>query len=232
MLTDNYIFDALQAEREGVAFPVEFDATWEAFGFKTRNSARQYFRRNAETFVKLGIMQNPLQAKCSNNELTDFDKYSLSIKGFKFSLARAKTEKGAEYLLHLLDIEEKYLASLERALDIDIPESPTKPPFPYTLEQLHQWSGYAHFWYTRQVLKEDYEPGADYIAIENKIYVSIDTAYIFLIVARPELGTTIPEEIRKHPFPWAKFQELVAKKKKNRCRSCSKYVSPGQTKLF
>lgn len=230
MIPENYIFDALEAEREGVEHPIDFDVIWESLGYKRFQEAQRFmFSSVVEYLTQRGLCSSAP----SSDKKRKHDKVFLSAKGLKFAQAKANTEKGAENLMYLLDIEERYLKSLERTLNLDIPES-TQPPFPYTIEQLHVWSGYAHFWYTKQVLKEDYELGADYITIENKIYVSLDTAYIFLIVARPDMGTTIPEEIRRHLCPWDKFQKVVGKRKskKNRRRSCSKYVSPGQTKLF
>jgi hypothetical protein len=130
IVLDTYLFDALQAQSEGVDFPVEFEAVWEAFGFTRKDNAQKYFKKNAETFVKLNL----LQLEGVDNQSIDFNKLRLSIAGFKFALARAKTDKGAEYLLHLLLIEKQFLAQLEAQFTAP---AHTAPTFEYSVQQLH-----------------------------------------------------------------------------------------------
>lgn len=116
MITDNYLIDALQAQSEGVDFPIDFDVIWESYGFKQRKYAIQYIERNLETLIQKGL----LQLKTVKYQSGEINKFFLSVKGYKFTLARAKTEEGATYLLHLLDIEETYLSQLQRTFDAPV----------------------------------------------------------------------------------------------------------------
>jgi hypothetical protein len=86
-LTQEFIFDALDAEKNGERFPVDFDNVWESFGYSRKDNARKYIAKNRETLMEKGL----LQLELSKYHSTDFDKYYLSIRGLKFALARAKT---------------------------------------------------------------------------------------------------------------------------------------------
>lgn len=149
IVLDSYLFDALQAQQEGVGFPIEFDVIWETYGFERKDNARKYIAKNAETLVALGL----LQLELSEYHSIEFDKFNLSLKGYKFSLARAKTEEGAQYLLHLLDIEERFLTGLERQYAAP---SYTAPTFDYPVAQLQAIAGYATLSYTKTAIRRDF----------------------------------------------------------------------------
>jgi hypothetical protein len=100
MLTENYIYDALQAEREGEQFPIEYLTIRDSLGYSTWRIANQYIKRNAEKLILLGLCNSGIQLKPDSNHSVDFNKLCLSVKGFKFALAKADTEKGIEYPSH------------------------------------------------------------------------------------------------------------------------------------
>lgn len=107
----------------------------------------------------------------------------------------------------------------------------TNPAFPYSLTQLQEWVGYCNLSYLREVIRTDYQLGADYIEIEKELYTNSDTAQMILNFARPKNGVTIPDELKAYPFPWDKLQ-AHKERKINRRRSCSKTTTPGQLELF
>ena len=114
MLTENYIYDALEAEREGVQFPIEFDDIWESFGYSRKYDAERYLlkRSGLKKYDRQGFCQLAL----CYNQSADFNKISLSVASMKFALARANTEKGEQYLIYLIEVEQKYIESLNRTL--------------------------------------------------------------------------------------------------------------------
>lgn len=156
IVLDTYLFDALQAQREGVEFPIEFEVVWEAFGFKHSYHARRFFRGIYETLVSKGLSPSG----CLHDDSSKINKYWLSVKGFKFALARAETDRGAEYLLHLLDIEEQFLAKLEAQYAAP---SHTAPAFTYPAAQLQAIAGYASLSYTKTAIRRDFVCGLHYL---------------------------------------------------------------------
>ncbi len=180
IVLDTYLFDALQAQSEGVDFPVEFEAVWGAFGFTRKDNAQKYFKKNAETFVKLNL----LQLEWADNQSIDFNKLRLSITGFKFALARAKTDKGAEYLLHLLLIEKQFLTQLEAQFTAP---SHTAPTFSYPVSQLREVANYCTLAYTKAAIRRDYVEGLHYVidiktaSTHLEVAGVLDSEYLFLV---------------------------------------------------
>jgi hypothetical protein len=231
MLTENYILDALQAEREGEQFPIDFDVVWESFGYNHKHHARRYLttrsgleRFTDKTCTRLGV---------TYNQSAESDKILLSVDSYKFALARANTDVGKDYLIHLIAIEKQYIANLERSLFLSFDTKSEEPAFPYSSTQIHEWVDYCNRTYTRSVIKNDYEEGIDYIWVKREMYLSADAATILLNAARPRPGVIIPSELKKRPFPWDKLQQFQDNKI-NRRRSQSHLQSEalGQLSLF
>ncbi len=203
-LTDNYVHDAIAAEREGVEFPIDFDVAWEEFGFKHKYHAKRFLQGILETLVEHGLSRSG----CAVDESEDSDKYCLSVKGFKFALARAKTVAGAMYLLHLLSLEEKSLKdsmrSLEASLYLPISETAETAQYPYSDFHLWEATQYTTLAYTRKVIRTDYLEGSDYIALDGKYYLTKDAASILVFASRSKRGTSnkgkfkLPFELEKH----------------------------------
>lgn len=47
MITEEFIFDALQAEQEGEKFPIPFDIVWQSFGYTRKTDAMRALFRTA-----------------------------------------------------------------------------------------------------------------------------------------------------------------------------------------
>jgi hypothetical protein len=165
IVLDTYLFDALQAELEGVKFSIDFDVVWETYGFSKFFNARKYIKKNAEILIALGL----LQVESKNINQPELDKYYLCLKGYKFSLARAKTQEGAEYLLHLLDIEERFVATLNHQLAAP---AYTAPTFSYPIAQLQAIANYCTLAYTKAAIRRDYVEGLHYVMVGSEMMLS------------------------------------------------------------
>ncbi len=127
------------------------------------------------------------------------------------------------------ELAAKYpIAKLESILALDtVPDD--KPGFPYSDIDLHQFTGYASFDYTRKVIRKDYIEGADYIKLQGRYYLTAETTAIACRIARPENGSTIPDEVWYYPVTREKAQQQQQNSKINRRRSQSNESSnPGQ----
>lgn len=179
---DNYVLDAIQAEDEGVEFPIRIVDVGDAFGYTKRSDAYQFIRRNSEELIARGLLLIRRNSPPSFDESDEIDKYYLSVKGYKFTLARARTKKGAEYLLHLLEIEEMYLESLKRSLAAAVAPQEIKviskeddlekrrKAFTRTLWGLYEDSQMHSYQYVMDCVRKNpyFVEGRDFKVIDNK----------------------------------------------------------------
>jgi hypothetical protein len=224
MLSENYILDALQAEKEGTEFPIDFDVVWENYGFKHHYHARRFLRGILETLTANGLSRSG----CANNQSVKVDKYYLSVKGLKFSLARAKTEKGAEYLLYLLDVEEKFLQQLERQLSLTALDT---PGYPHTADELWKDSGIVNRYQVRDAIKRDFTEGRHWYCENGQIHISEICYKILLLNFRSKRGSSISKLGDRLNIPVAELYEYEQRKRSN-TRNPQKYSDPMQMSLF
>jgi phage anti-repressor protein len=242
MLAENYILDALQAERDGKQFPVSLNAVWLTFGYSERkNLIRKLLRsrlREGADFRSL-----TLEGTRRKGELSDF---LLTVDAYKSLLLAANTDEGETARRYFIEVEKRYRIQLERtfrspetSLSLSFDTKSKEPAFPYSSTQIHEWVDYCNRTYTRSVIKNDYEEGIDYIWVEREMYLSADAATILLNAACPRPGVIIPSELKKRPFPWDKLQQFQDNKiNRRRCckaaapRSQSPSEVTGQLSLF
>ncbi|MBW4666479.1 MAG: hypothetical protein KME60_03285 [Cyanomargarita calcarea GSE-NOS-MK-12-04C] len=119
----------------------------------------------------------------------------------------------------ICEVLEQYpIAKLESILALDtVPGD--KPGYPYSDIDLHQFTGYASLDYTRKVIRKDYIKGADYIKLQGRYYLTAEATAITCRVARPENGSTIPDEVWYYPVTREKAQQQQQNSKINRRRS-------------
>lgn len=111
ILSQEFVFAALDAEKNGEKFPINFDDVWESAGYTRKNNAVRFLlslrglRKNKDFYS--GVSKSPTDGRYSNV-------YGLTVDGFKFFLAKSNTEQGDETLWTLIEIEKTYVANLER----------------------------------------------------------------------------------------------------------------------
>ncbi|MBW4666507.1 MAG: hypothetical protein KME60_03425 [Cyanomargarita calcarea GSE-NOS-MK-12-04C] len=227
MLTEKFILDALEAERNGQQFPIDFDDIWENAGYSRKDSGiRALLKGRLIPEIDFHII-------VGNKVLGISNKHKLSVDASKSFCLAANTDKGEEARRYFIEVEKRYRQHLERSLSLSFDTKSEEPAFPYSSTQIHEWVDYCNRTYTRSVIKNDYEEGIDYIWVEREMYLNADAATILLNAARPRPGVIIPSELKKRPFPWDKLQQFQDNKI-NRRRSQSHLQSEalGQLSLF
>lgn len=253
MLTEEYVFAALEAERSGILFPIDFDDVVETFGYSRKDKARQYvvLRSGLKRFTGKDSPHLGLSYQMTGN-----GKIVLSVDSYKYALARANTEKGQEYLLYLIDVEKRYRLDLERQLlgELD-PEKAAMAAriaeleqlleelkleketaianhlvFNFPLDRLHQVSGIVNKSQVKNAVERDFVEGRDYVLVENQIFLNESTFNILVLSFRSIRGTDIsqlPETIKITTRVYFQYQEM---KRKN--RRTAQQEDPRQMTLF
>jgi hypothetical protein len=242
-LTQEFLFTAIESERNGEQFPISFDDIWETFGYSTKSDTRVYLttRSGLKRWNDKGFRQLPLSYHMVRN-----NKIKLSFDSYKFALARANTAQGTEYLLYLISIEKQYRKQLENlfkqessdrdelinALNNAESELLTlqqklhqsqldHQSFCFTARFLHQVSGIVNFSQVKSAIKRDFVEGRDWILVENEIHLNESTFNILTVSFRSLRGTNIsclPEIIKLETQLYFQYQEQRRKNRRiNQC---------------
>lgn len=111
ILSQEFVFAALNAAKAGEKFPINFDDVWAFSGYSRKDAAIRFLlslrglRKNRDFSTQL--WKTPTDGRSSVV-------YGLTVDGFKFFLAKSNTEQGDETLWTLIEIEKTYVANLER----------------------------------------------------------------------------------------------------------------------
>lgn len=113
LLTKDFVQAAIDAEKAGKAFPLDFDLIWVEAGYSTKSNAYRFLSESCKGlklnnhYVYIRLEENPLGGR-------PVDKYYFSLEAAKFFLARSNTTQGDEALWSLIEIEKAYRAQLDR----------------------------------------------------------------------------------------------------------------------
>jgi hypothetical protein len=107
ILSAEFVQTAIDAEKNGNQFPINFDDVWETLGYSRKdNTVRALLNSRVNTspyiLIKEGINKN------AGNE------YLLSLDGFKIFCLSAQTSEGQEVRKYFIAGERTYVQSLER----------------------------------------------------------------------------------------------------------------------
>ncbi|MGL5719389.1 MAG: hypothetical protein ACRCYP_01140, partial [Alphaproteobacteria bacterium] len=113
---EQMVQSAIDEEKSGNQFPVDFDDIWVAAGYFRKDAAYKFLSERCKGlkpnthYVYRQMAENPLGGR-------PIDKYFFSLRAVKFFLTRSNTPEGDSALWSLIEIEEAYLAYLERQLN-------------------------------------------------------------------------------------------------------------------
>lgn len=120
VLTQEFVFAALEAERNGEKFSINLADVWEFSGYSRYDAAYRFLTQS--TSLERGLhFSTELWKTPTGGRPSEIIK--MSVKGFRFFLAKSNTPKGDETLWHLLDIVDAYRDSLERQLTASLQPS-------------------------------------------------------------------------------------------------------------
>lgn len=108
LLTQAFVIDAIEAEKQGKNFSIDFDNVWENIGYSRKDNAVRKLRNDLDseyyTLLKIeASYQSPERIK-----------YYLSVDGFKHFCLMAKTPQGKETRNYFIEVEKIYRQNLER----------------------------------------------------------------------------------------------------------------------
>jgi DNA repair exonuclease SbcCD ATPase subunit len=255
MLSENYILDALQAERDGEQFPIDFDAVWEGFGYKRKDAARRYL--TTRSGLKRLSSKELHRSALTFNQSDKNDKIFLSVESYKFALARAGTDAGAEYLMYLIQIEKQYRNNLERTfrspeaslntppvnpeikqlnariaeLEAQLGSTESKAAFPKSLEELHEVSGIVNKSQVKKAVIDSFERGIEYEIIDGKVVLTDETFAILVLSLRSHRGTDIGRLPRSLTVALLRFFRYLEEKRKNNRAGTRDKKCPGQLQI-
>lgn len=114
ILSQEFVFNAIEAEKSGTQFPIDFDEVWKGLGY-----SRKY---NAKRALKSKLIENIdflIKEERSTTVLSGYvnENIQLTIEGFKMLCMMAETPEGREVRMYFIEIEKSYLAQLQRQLD-------------------------------------------------------------------------------------------------------------------
>lgn len=126
ILSQEFVFSALDAEKSGTEFPIDFDDVWETSGYGRKEEALRALSRMSG--LKKGIHYSANRRKSPTGGRPS-ESLGFTIDGYKFFLTKSNTDAGDNNLWKLIEIEKAYLAQLERQLlsSVVAPAPVTKP---------------------------------------------------------------------------------------------------------
>ena len=115
-ITEQYILDAMQQEKQGERFPISFDDIWQASGYTNQRNAARFLTKRCD-----GLKENEHYLIVSKRSEVDgawvlTKTIYLSLKAYRFFLSKSNTQQGDANLWYLLEVEDRYRENLERQL--------------------------------------------------------------------------------------------------------------------
>lgn len=202
ILAQEFVQTAIEAEKSGIEFPIDFDDVWVASGYASKGNAIRFLTKRCDG-LKLGIHYQ-LADRRTASKGTPERLCHMTIDAMKFFLARCNTEQGDSALWHFIEVEKVYLRSLEALfsapsvdriaeLEASLAKSTEdRHQFPITLDLLHRTCGIVNKSQVKAAIKRDFAEDRDYIEMQDGfIYISEPTYHILMISFRSLKGADI-----------------------------------------
>lgn len=245
-LNQEFVERCIENEKIGMTHPIDFEAIWETFGYTRIDNAKRFVLKQAETLTDCDL----LSSEEKNIIHVENDKIRLSMNGFKFLLARARTEKGAEYLLYLINVERQYRSQLERqftisgegdtetkamrqeveSLRMQLAAVETREKFCKSLKELHEISGIVNKSQVKGAVMLSFTEGEDYIVDGKDLRMTSDTFAILILSFRSRRGadiTKLPQTIAVQSQRYFAYHHQKRSNTRRAHREC-----PGQMSLL
>jgi phage anti-repressor protein len=219
LLSQAFVFAALEQERSGIQFPINFDDVWSVIGYNRKDNAVKALKNKLVEGIDWVVsLRKAAETRPSHD-------YRLSVDSFKMFCLMAETLEGHEVRRYFLDLEKEYVKGLERQftakthkvgdlyvelgrlhsevtrLKTELKEHQSirkvvlpRHDFWVSLVEANEVIGYASLLYAVQVLKEEFVEGKDY-RINNQSEYEVTEAcfHELVLVARPQSGVMVED---------------------------------------
>lgn len=110
ILSQEFVFTAIDAEKAGEKFPINFDDVWQELKYTTKGNAKRVL--NNELIENIDFI---ISDKLDKSIPSDYviENIHLSIDGFKHFCLLARTSKGREVRKYFIDVEKDFRKKLE-----------------------------------------------------------------------------------------------------------------------
>jgi phage anti-repressor protein len=204
ILSQNFVQQAIVAERDGVKFPVDFDLVWQPIGYTRKDNAKRSLL--ASGYVEGEDFQVFLINEENSKGGRPEEKIFLTIDCFKAFCMMARSEAGREIRQYFIETEKAYRAQLERLL-LATPREADNTRYTITCWKVHQDSGIKDPYYVRDVIVDNY----DHKIVNQIVCVTRLTYEDLLENFRSQTGADISQlPVEKQ----RKFQKSKGKKNK------------------
>jgi len=120
--SEQFVLNAIDAERNGELFPVDFDDVWPGLGYSRKDSAVKLLK--SDDFQE-GVDYRHLSAESLRSVNSGSligsspSRYFLAVDGFKMLCMVARTQEAKEARLYFIDVEKRYREQLERQFRVE-----------------------------------------------------------------------------------------------------------------
>jgi hypothetical protein len=254
ILTQEFVQFAIEAEKNGIEFPIDFDDVWGVGGYSRKDNAvrrvKEYlvegedyqFLFSEEPDNHAGLSVQEVGASRSRKRLR------LSVEGMEHFLLTASTQAGRDRRKLFIGYRNAYIRSLESLFSAPTADRPNPDTvkdlenkliqtkdvlnnFPISIDELQLTTQIVNKAQIKAAIVRDLEPIKDYVEMDGKIYVTLSMYHILTMSFRSEAGTDIsrlPEILKVQTLEYFRLQE---KRRANVRMGKRDKTSPGQIPL-
>ncbi len=253
MLSENQLVQAFDAERNGIKFPIDFEAAWRKLGYSRKDNAKRAILgkliENEDYIIDSSIVRNrPTTVLPGSPEYAALSKAEviyLSCDGYDHFCMLSDTPEGREERKRFIEYKKAYLASLERALlsaassEVEALKEENaqlrqtigatisdRLEFPYSSKQLQRDSRIVNHSHVVASIKRDFVKDKDYQEVEGQIFITEQLYTCFMVTFRSEKGADIsvlPNILIIATKFFFQFQQARSKKNSRTAQSDSQY---------
>lgn len=201
ILDQQFIFKALDAEKNGEQFPIDFNDVWAELGYTRRNNAKRALEltliENEDYFIDNSLKSNLTTTMfMSVQEKAAFSRrevIKLSCDGYDHFCMSAQTPEGRQKRIEFIGYKKAYIAQLERYLNYQAPVIEINPMidpsrFDFTFDAALQVTGHQNRRDTLERLLGYLDINTDYRWDGAKLYLSNPIYYSFIAASRTTKG--------------------------------------------
>lgn len=215
ILSESFVFVALQAEKEGNKFPINFEDVWERLGYSRKDNALRKLKSvlfEGQEYSS-DVRRNAQRGNPSHLLL-------LTIDGFKHFCLAAETAVGREVREYFISVEKTYRSNLNIQFSAPAAKSSTDPiAFVFSARWLQKVSKIKSYSYLAGVIRKEFQQSIDWQMEEKELMMTTNTFNMLAWSLRSKEGTDweqFPEYLHVRIADLKRIRDKKKAVKKNR----------------